>query len=136
MRLLEHDAPASTRRPQARAEDPWSGAEGGRLLCARCGHPVTALGWARDVAGGHHHSFVNPHGYLYRIGCFGLAPGCTPRGEVVAEYTWFPGYAWQIAHCGGCDTHLGWGFVGRADRFHGLVLDRLVREQRGEPGDS
>jgi hypothetical protein len=134
MLLLEHDAPADARRPEARTRDPWGGADGGLLLCARCAHPVTAGGWAREVAGRHDHSFVNPHGYLFRIGCFRLAPGCVPQGEELGEYTWFPGYRWQIAHCGGCDTHLGWGFAGSDDRFHGLVLECLVQQGPGEPG--
>jgi hypothetical protein len=131
MRLLEHDAPAATRRPEVRAVDPWQGAEGARLLCARCGHPITASGWARDVDGHHEHSFFNPHGYLFRIGCFRQAPGCVPRGEEHAAYSWFDGFTWQIAHCLGCDTHLGWGFRGAEDRFHGLVLDRLVQQVDG-----
>ncbi len=134
-RLLDKDAPAATKRPEAKLRDPWDGAEGGRLLCRRCGLAITASGWAREVAGAHEHSFVNPHGYLFRIGCFRRAPGCAPHGEEHAEYTWFPGYTWQMAQCGRCSVHLGWGFRGRSDAFHGLVLDRLVREARGEPGE-
>uniref|UniRef100_A0A7S3Z5K1 CULT domain-containing protein n=2 Tax=Lotharella globosa TaxID=91324 RepID=A0A7S3Z5K1_9EUKA len=26
------------------------------------------------------------------------------------EHTWFPGFAWQMASCAACDSHLGWGF--------------------------
>lgn len=114
--------------------DAWSGASGPRLLCARCGHPVTAGGWRQRVGGAHEHSFVNPHGFLYRIGCFAQAPGCVSRGEEHGEYSWFAGFTWQIAHCGRCDAHLGWGFRSSDRGFHGLVLDRLVEQGSGEAG--
>jgi hypothetical protein len=37
-----------------------------------------------------------------------------------------PGYRWQLAYCRGCAAHLGWGFVGGAGRFFGLILERLI----------
>jgi hypothetical protein len=86
---------------------------------------VTSPAWALAVAGAHEHRFVNPHGFLFQVGCFREAPGCAPEGGEHEEYTWFPGWRWQIARCAGCAAHLGWAFVGRDPRFHGLVLDRL-----------
>ncbi len=134
--LLDERAPVRGVRTEDRVDDPWHRARGRRLLCARCGAAITAAGWARELGGSHEHSFVNPHGYLYRIGCFVEAPGCAPHGDEVAEYTWFPGYSWQIAQCAGCAAHLGWGFRGRDDGFHGLILDRLVPENPGAEGDA
>jgi hypothetical protein len=136
MRLLERDAPERSARTRTRGRDPWGASRGPRLLCVRCGHPITAGGWARAVGEAHEHSFVNPHGYLYRIGCFEQAPGCVPEGDEHPEYSWFEGYTWQLAQCGGCRSHLGWAFRRAGDRFHGLILDRVVQEQRGEPGDT
>jgi hypothetical protein len=132
--LLEDEAPEGVLLTEPRPRDPWDDAEGPRLRCARCGHVITASGWAMQVGGSHEHSFVNPHGFLYRIGCFACAPGSVPCGDEHSAYSWFPGYAWQIAHCGACEAHLGWGFRGAADRFYGLILDRLVQQAGGEPG--
>lgn len=135
--LLEHDPAArDAARPEVRARDPWDEAHGPRLICARCGHPISAGGWALEVAGAHGHSFVNPHGYLYRVGCFRHAPGCAPQGEAQSEYSWFPGYSWQIAVCGGCGAHLGWAFAGREPAFHGLILDRLTPQGPAGEGRS
>jgi hypothetical protein len=135
VRLLDRDAPDSTLAPRVRGGDPWDGAQGSRLLCARCGHPISAASWARTVGDGHEHSFVNPHGYLFRIGCFERAPGCALEGAEHAEYSWFEGTTWQRAPCGRCRHHLGWAFRGAQDRFFGLILDRLVPERGGPPAE-
>ncbi len=134
--LLDRHPPEGQGDQRARTEpgDPWDDASGPRLLCARCGHAVTAGDWAISKAGAHGHSFINPHGYLFHIGCFRLAPGCVPRGDEHSEYSWFPGYAWCMAHCAGCEAHLGWSFSGSGLPFFGLILDRLV--QRMEPGSA
>ena len=31
--------------------------------------------------------------------------------SLTLHHTWFPGYAWNMASCVSCSTHLGWGFV-------------------------
>ncbi len=102
--------------------------EGGRevLACARCRRPITTAAARIAVAGAHAHTFVNPHGLEFRIGCFALATGCLQVGEPTTFWSWFPGYAWQIEHCVGCREHLGWEFRSADHRFHGLILDRLV----------
>ena len=82
------------------------------------------------MAGSHAHRFTNPVGYVYEIGCFRAAPGCGHVGEFIAEHTWFAGYSWQIAVCGGCGEHLGWRYRGaEAGMFYGLITGRLVSEQ-------
>ncbi len=136
--LLEKDAqdPQRSDEVQAHPHDPWDEAQGSRLLCARCGHAVTASGWCIQIADAHEHSFVNPHGYLFRIGCFREAPGCTQRGEEHAEYSWFPGYRWTMAPCAHCKTHLGWSFRSDDAVFFGLILDRLVQERPREGGEA
>lgn len=46
--------------------------------------------------------------------------------ESSTEYSWFPGYAWQIAQCADCQTHIGWRFsVSKGEKltpkvFYGL----------------
>jgi hypothetical protein len=99
-----------------------------RLLCATCRHVVTDQRQRIAVQGGHEHTFANPHGITYRIGCFRDAHGCAVVGEALAEFTWFPGYAWRVGLCTNCQTHLGWRFESRQDYFHGLVLNRLTLE--------
>ena len=32
------------------------------------------------------------------------------QGIPSTECSWFPGYAWQIAGCSRCHTHLGWRY--------------------------
>lgn len=38
------------------------------------------------------------------------AHGVTLRRRATPEHSWFPGYAWRMASCSTCTTHLGWGF--------------------------
>jgi len=55
-----------------------------------------------------------------------------------SEMSWFPGYAWRIAHCECCEQHIGWGFceqkpscegrppaIETMPKFMGLILTRL-----------
>jgi len=78
------------------------------------------------MAGEHAHTFTNPHGLRFRIGCFADVTGCLVEGEPTTYWTWFPGYAWQMENCGSCRTHLGWRFRAPQHLFHGLILDRLA----------
>ena len=97
-----------------------------RLFCSACRHPVTHQDERIPVQGGHEHTFTNPHGITYHIGCFRAAAGCTAIGAATTEYTWFPGYASRIVLCANCRTHLGWRFQSQDDYFHGLIVDRLT----------
>ena len=52
--------------------------------------------------------------------------GIMAQGEPSAEYSWFPGYTWQIINCADCWTHLGWEFCAtredlRPKQFYGLT---------------
>ena len=97
-----------------------------RLFCAACRHFITRQDERIPVQGGHEHRFTNPHGITYHIGCYREAAGCSVVGESTAEFTWFPGYAWRIALCANCRTHLGWRFQSEDDYFHGLIVNRLI----------
>lgn len=80
-----------------------------------------------EFEGEHVHTFTNPDGLVFRIGCFHKAYGAEPEGAPTLDWTWFPGYAWQAEHCSSCATHLGWKYRKSAtDVFHGLILDQLV----------
>jgi len=97
------------------------------LVCVACGHRITSARARVEVAGHHRHVCANPSGIPYDIGCFSLAPGCASRGPFESYWTWFSGYDWQIAVCGGCNAHVGWAFRNtEGGGFHGLILGRIV----------
>jgi hypothetical protein len=102
-------------------------AEEGALVCVRCLGFVTSPSAALSMSGSHADTFVNPHGFEYRIGCFADAPGCLEWGEESDYWTWFPGFTWQMSLCRRCGEHLGWLFRSPDARFYGLILDRLAQ---------
>jgi cereblon len=55
-------------------------------------------------------------------------------GRPSTEFTWFPGYAWEIAWCSRCGEHLGWRFTavtdGEPGLFWGLRRDAIMEERR------
>jgi hypothetical protein len=118
--------PAGALRPSEKAA---ATEHGGRLLvCAVCRHGIAPASARTARSGRHAHTFANPHGFVFHIGCFATAPGCRAAGGPSADFTWFPGFAWQIAVCRGCGEHLGWLFRSTAEAFCGLILDRLVEQ--------
>ncbi|CAN1784893.1 Protein cereblon [Linum perenne] len=56
-------------------------------------------------------AYVNPHGCVHEIVTLFKANGLALMGRPVTEYSWFPGYAWTIANCVMCETHMGWRFT-------------------------
>ncbi len=104
------------------------------LLCVDCAHPITRESARIEHGGAHAHTFVNPAGIRFCIGCFTDAPGVRTVGEETDELTWFPGFAWTIAVCGGCGGLAGWRYRGPdRDTFYGLILDRLREGEWGLP---
>lgn len=102
--------------------------DGTFLLCANCLHLITFHQANIAVNGSHEHTFANPSGLVYTIGCFNQAPGCATVGEATAEFSWFQGYRWRVAVCAACLSHLGWRFSSSGSSFFGLILNRLVNE--------
>ena len=96
------------------------------LVCAACSATVTHENARIAHNGCHEHTFFNPHGIVYEIGCFEPAPGCRDISPPSAEFTWFPGYRWCVSHCSRCQAHLGWHFVANEHGFYGLILNRLA----------
>ncbi|HNS99887.1 MAG TPA: cereblon family protein [Polyangiaceae bacterium] len=78
-----------------------------------------------EVAGAHRHTFANPHGLVFQIGCFSEATGCRGTGPASDDFTWFSGYEWQVGVCARCGIHLGWRFISHRTSFFGLIVDRL-----------
>lgn len=107
---------------QATAED-----TGKQLLCRHCLQVITRASEQIVVAGAHRHTFANPRGIVFEIGCFRTAIGCGYVGLPTDEFSWFAGFTWRVAVCSACLTHLGWLFTASGDkRFNGLILDRLL----------
>ena len=99
------------------------------ILCRQCRSIITSQTERIEVQGSHQHSFANPHGIVFEIGCFRNVKGCGHAGSFSTEFSWFKGFSWRIAVCIMCLTHLGWLFASQSsDSFHGLILDRLVTQ--------
>jgi len=130
MRLLERAPGDRAGRPEHAAEDRRTEEDARAIRCAACGKAITTSAQRIPVAGAHQHTRFNPGGFVFRFGCFRDAPGCAVAGEPTVEVTWFTGYRWRYALCAGCGAHLGWRFDG-AGGFFGLVLERLVEDERG-----
>jgi hypothetical protein len=100
------------------------------ILCRQCRQALCSPADRITMQGTHRHTFANPHGLVFEIGCFKNVKGCGYAGPATDEFTWFAGYSWRVCYCAMCLTHLGWIFgSGGGNIFHGLILDRLI-----EPG--
>jgi hypothetical protein len=96
------------------------------ILCRDCLHPITRPSDRVSIEGRHAHTFANPHGIVFEIGCFRRAPGCGAIGPASSDFTWFAGHRWRVCICAACLVHLGWVFLPAVgDVFYGLILERL-----------
>jgi len=97
------------------------------IRCRQCHQVITRSSERIEIQGSHQHTFANPHGIVFNIGCFRSCSGCGYIGPASGEFTWFRGFSWRIAICSKCLTHLGWLFASRGNQsFNGLILDRLI----------
>jgi hypothetical protein len=97
------------------------------IRCRSCLYVITKPSDSISIGGGHYHAFANPYGIVFEIGCFKNAIGCRYVGIPTDEFTWFSGYHWRVAVCGGCTEHLGWFFSSTGgDSFNGLIMNRLI----------
>lgn len=98
---------------------------GRALVCTACEQRITTPAAAIEIAGRHDHECVNPHGWRWRIGCFATAEGLVPLGEAENEWSWFPGFTWQIQNCARCGQLMGWLYRSGDQTFFGLILAHL-----------
>jgi hypothetical protein len=100
-------------------EDQW-------VICKQCGQRLARTSDRTLVNGAHRHTFANPSGIVFEIGCYVNVSGCGLAGPPSTEFTWFSGHSWRIAVCAKCLVHLGWMFVSsQGGLFFGLILDRI-----------
>jgi len=98
-----------------------------RILCGHCLQLITSPAEIIEVQGSHQHTFANPQGILFQIGCFRSAAGCGHLGPATYEWSWFNGFGWSVALCSKCLTHLGWLYTtAGSEHFYGLILSRLI----------
>jgi hypothetical protein len=100
----------------------------GGIFCRRCGWRITEESNRITVNGLHHHTFFNPAGLLFELGCFRYAPGCLVLGEASSDFSWFAGYLWRVAFCGQCSAHLGWRFENQHATFFSLIIPYLKED--------
>lgn len=104
------------------SDDAW-------LLCRQCNQKIAKPTARISINGSHRHTFANPNGIVFEIGCFNQVHGCNGYGQPSMEFAWFAGFSWQIMVCSQCHTHLGWFFSsGHSTGFSGLILDRLIEQ--------
>ncbi len=100
--------------------------EGQTILCANCRNIVTGPEEIITVNDHHRHTFINPEGLVFQVGCFSHADGCMIEDYSTLENTWFAGYTWSVSICLNCTVHLGWFYEKGDQHFFGLILDRLI----------
>jgi len=98
-------------------------------LCKFCKARITSWKFKIKVHGEFKHICVNPNGIVFEVGCFSEASNCIPIDNPTKEFTWFPGYAWQVILCSTCLNHLGWLYTSNNSYFVGLILTNLIEEQ-------
>ncbi len=96
------------------------------IVCAFCNHHITDPSNQIIVNNSFRHTFANPHGHVFEIGCFGDAKGCRPGSLPSNEFSWFVGFSWRIGVCAYCSTHLGWIFSSETNKFYGLIIEKLI----------
>ncbi len=95
--------------------------------CRICKNPIATEAHILSVNGAHKHTFANPHGKVFEIGCFSAAPGCRTVGQPSRECTWFAGCSWSYSLCSKCRNHIGWKYQSDISGiFWGLVLVELI----------
>ena len=57
-------------------------------------------------------AYVNEHGYVHQTLTVRQVAGRALHyhGQPCSQHSWFPGWAWTIAQCSLCGSHLGWKF--------------------------
>jgi len=61
-------------------------------------------------------AYVNPGGAVHETLTLYKVSNTYTEGQPQTQFSWFPGYAWEMLICGMCNSHLGWRFT--ADPKH------------------
>lgn len=130
---LDEDGTDRRRDPDRQRGEETDARDRRALRCAACGQAVSSMDAAFTAPGADAPTsmFANPHGHVFEVLTVRRAWAIGAIGEPTTEFTWFPGYAWRVAFCTGCATHLGWAFDARSAgleprAFWGLVRDAIT----------
>uniref|UniRef100_A0A182SR45 Protein cereblon n=1 Tax=Anopheles maculatus TaxID=74869 RepID=A0A182SR45_9DIPT len=84
-------------------------------------------------------SYCNPAGYVHdTLTVHKTKENSTlPVERPSTNYSWFPGYSWQIIVCANCRQHLGWKFVAEKKNvlpksFYGLTGANITVKSHGD----
>lgn len=85
-------------------------------------------------------AYVNPGGHVHETLTTYKASNLSLVGRSSTEHSWFPGYAWTIAQCRECSSHMGWKFSATKknlspQKFWGLCRSSLAPELHRDRGD-
>lgn len=112
--------------PRGAKTDPLKAGPPGEdpVRCRTCSRALAARGARPPLPDGRERgTFTNPAGHRFELLAFHEAPGTIAITPPSTAYAWFHGYAWQVALCRGCETHVGWRFAALAeDRPHFVAL--------------
>ena len=61
------------------------------ILCRQCHQAITKPADRIAMQGSHAHTFANPHGIVFEIGCFRNVRGCGYAGVASDDFSWFAG---------------------------------------------
>jgi len=74
-------------------------------------------------------TYVNSHGYIHETLTVHKIKDLVLKGRSSTEQCWFPGYAWTVAECRRCLSHIGWRYkaIGRLQpqKFWGLARQSI-----------
>lgn len=74
-------------------------------------------------------TYCNPAGVIFEILTLHQAQGLRLSGNrAFIDCSWFPGYAWTIAHCKVCETHMGWRFIAVDSKLKPKTFWGLLRK--------
>ncbi|XP_063702361.1 protein cereblon [Culicoides brevitarsis] len=105
------------------------------FCCKRCNNRVASYDDLFAMSKQGQSLFCNPHGYVHETVTFTkiIENSSYVVDRPSTEFSWFPGYAWQILLCNGCHVHLGWKFMStkknlKPRKFYGLSGKSLTVE--------
>jgi hypothetical protein len=96
------------------------------ILCANCLANITSQEFLFFVDGRNVFRFTNPSGITFLIRLFSKAVGSVEKEIPTEQFSWFPGFSWNFAHCQKCETHLGWKYYSRDKNFFGLIENKIL----------
>lgn len=105
------------------------------FCCARCRTKIANCNLLFAMSKhGVQSNYINPGGCIHETNTIRnhslIKEAVFPTGVPSTEFSWFPGYSWQIILCRLCDMHLGWKFASTKPNmvpkiFYGLAGSNL-----------